>query len=182
MIRPSYARAVSAQVEFERRVWAGLHVTPPHGAGARDGKATQLFWDQNLFNKVLLSFIAKRPLHLPDGSTDAWDAAHGQQLWDLGRPWSWNLSQPEQRAPTPLAARPPWYPRRAEYRWWDLTAADSAAGSTAVSSAPGSRAERAAARLRDAGGAAASERMLLAPPWLISADNSLGHRYTHSEP
>ena len=51
---------MSAQVEFERRVWAGLHVTPPHGAGARDGKATQLFWDQNLFNKVLISALAKR--------------------------------------------------------------------------------------------------------------------------
>ena len=162
-------------VEFERRVWAGLIMTPPARQGQRQAKATQLFWDQNLFNKVLLSALAGRPLHLPDGSTDAWDAAHFKELWQLGRPTSWNLSSPQERVPSPLAVRLPWYPRRAEYRWWQLTAAGATAGAAPVpSGADGPAADGSAAD-----GSASSERLMLAPPWLISADNSLGHRYKH---
>ena len=159
-------------IEFERRVWAGLLLTPPEREGQRQNKATQLFWDQNLFNKVLLSALAGRPLHLPDGSTDAWDKAHSKELWQLGRPTSWNTSSPQERAPSPLAVRRPWYPRRAEYRWWQLTAAAAIAGATA-GVVPG------AADGTAADGSAQSERLMLAPPWLISADNSLGHRYKH---
>ena len=74
--------------------------------------------------------------------------------------------------PSPLAVRLPWYPRRAEYRWWQLATAAASAGASA-GPVPGSAAAEGTA------GAAPSERLLLAPPWLISADNSLGHRYKH---
>ena len=121
---------------------------------------------------MLLSALAGRPLHLPDGSTDAWAAAHSAELGELGRPTSWNLSAPLERTPSPLAARPPWYPLRAEYRWWQLTAAGARAGATA-GAVPG------AADGAPVDVTAPSERLVLAPPWLISADNSLGHRYKH---
>ena len=48
-------------VEFERRVALGLRMTPPAHAGARGNLAVRLFWDQNLFNKVLLAATAPEP-------------------------------------------------------------------------------------------------------------------------
>ena len=47
-------------VEFERRVRLALRLPPPTDAGQRAARETNLFWDQNLFNKVLLyRFLAK---------------------------------------------------------------------------------------------------------------------------
>lgn len=140
-------------VEFERRVELGLKLPPPPNRATRAQEAVRFFWDQNLFNKVLLSALAGRALYMP-GVREPWTEAHQKELWELGRPTSWRLPAPTERPATPrdLHVRAPWYPNRAEYRSWEL------------------------------GGASTRqpvEKLLLAPPWLISADNSLGHRYKH---
>ena len=64
--------------------------------------------------------------------------------------------------PRSLRAISPWFPKHADYRWRELSPAAAAAASHVL---PG-----------EGGG---GERILLAPPWLIAADNSLGHRYKH---
>ena len=154
-------------VEFERRVELGLNLPPPPQRAKREQEAVRFFWDQNLFNKVLLSALAGRPLHMP-GVREPWTEAHQKELWELGRPTSWRLPAPAERPATPRAlnVQPPWYPNRAEYRWWELGGTATGNFSTGGGGGGG-------------GGARLTERLLLAPPWLISADNSLGHRYKH---
>eukprot|EP00966_Prymnesium_polylepis_P106313 2462444-Prymnesium_polylepis.1 len=61
-------------VEFERRVAMAL---PLHAQGPqRYQHTTKFLWDQNLWNKVLLSDMAGHAVFLPDGSDTAWVAAN----------------------------------------------------------------------------------------------------------
>ena len=193
-------------VEFERRVALGLRLTPPKHEKQRANLAVRLFWDQNLFNKVLLSHMINRDIYMPDGSDDAWTRAHWADLRQVGRAehWRsgdgdgtggpgeerrqrWSVAQrrpSERRVATPkgLTARSPWYPPIAEYKWtplptdrWDnLAAPNGAHGLKRKSNGNhrGGSSQRSADDEKE-------ERILLAPPWLISADNALGHRYKH---
>lgn len=140
-------------LEFERRVGLALALTPPTRPGKLVQQTVRFFWDQNLFNKVLLSAMMGRPLYMHDDSDTPWTSAHKQFLWKAARPEQWNPPERELAAPPGLRVAAPWYPRTAAFRWRALPPA--------------------------AGSAASAERVLLSPPWLISADNSLGHRYKH---
>ena len=175
-------------LEFERRIALALRMPPPHSKRKREWLGPHLFWDQNLFNKVLLSNLARRAVFMPDESDREWTRSHREWLRLVGRPedvvsagphasgtrvWQtvrggarppsgWML--PDEQVDTPSAhhVRSPWYPRRADYRWRELSPPATASSTVMV---PG-----------EGGG---GERVLLAPSWLISADNSLGHRYKH---
>ena len=72
-------------------------------------------------------------------------------------------------------AREPWYPPIAEYKWAMLPTRYRALASP--TGAYG--AQRVAGDGSGGDGGSVGERILLAPPWLISADNALGHRYKH---
>ena len=182
-------------VEFERRVALGLRMRPPLHNGRRANLAVRLFWDQNLFNKVLLSHMIGRDVYMPDDSDAAWSRAHGDDLRAIGRAEHWMSGDgdgtggpgeerrrgafrasagvgPRGRSvqtPPGLTVRAPWYPPIAEYKWSPLptTAWER------LSSPEG------ATGLPRRGSGVTPERILLAPPWLISADNALGHRYKH---
>ena len=79
-------------------------------------------------------------------------------------PSGWHVPQHAVSTPKPLRAISPWFPEHADYRWRELSPAAAASADAVV---PG----------QGGGG----ERILLAPPWLIAADNSLGHRYKHKQ-
>ena len=158
-------------VEFERRVRLALRLPPPTDAGQRAARETNLFWDQNLFNKVLLSALAGRALYLPDDSDRGWREGHADLLTRLSQPkQSWRAAA-DVSAPDGLTVRDPWYPRASGYLWWPLDAASVAAAASVEAGG--------AAAPSSGDGGAAVEKLLLAPPWLISADNTLGHRYRH---
>ena len=170
--------------EFERRVGLGLRMPPPKREGKRESLAVKLFWDQNLFNKVLLSKLIGREAFLPDDADAAWTRAHAPDLRLVGTAacgrtrsaevlspchgatggWKPIPTAAAVAAPASLTVRAPWYPRRAAYK-----------GSTI----PSLGFEALAAPGATHSGGTSHERVLLAPPWLISADNSLGHRYKH---
>ncbi|KAL1523032.1 hypothetical protein AB1Y20_017994 [Prymnesium parvum] len=139
-------------VEFEARVDAALKLPPPKNVGRREQQAVRFFWDQNLFNKVLFSALAGRQVYLPDDSDAPWTRQHEGFLRSLSTT-AW--LQPDVRIATPsgFAVREPWYPSTSDYRWHELKPPPA-------SDLP-------------------PERVLLAPPWLISADNVFGHRYKH---
>ena len=186
-------------VEFERRVALGLRLRPPQREGRREGLAVRLFWDQNLFNKVLLSSLIGRDVYLPDDSDVAWTRAHADSLRAAGRPEHWLSGEGdgtggpgEERRPrfdagrppadahlrvaTPqgLTVRTPWYPPIAEYKWTPLPAPTW----RELSAPEGARALPGyGLGTRERRALPPPERILLAPPWLISADNALGHRY-----
>ena len=138
-------------LEFDARVAAGLWLPPPRGT-LRNSRIIQLFWDQNLFNKVLLSALAGHAVHLPDDSDRPWRTANTRSLQALGRRHAYRAPLGRIGPPEGMLTAPPWYPPVGEYRWQHVDAATAGGG---------------------------GEALLLAPPWLISADNSLGHRYKH---
>ena len=72
--------------EFERRVALGLRTPPPRNEHRRESLAVRFFWDQNLFNKVLLSRLIDRDVYLPDSSDAAWTSSHMDALRLVGRP------------------------------------------------------------------------------------------------
>ena len=187
-------------VEFEHRVALGLRTPPPHNDARRENLAVRFFWDQNLFNKVLLSHLIDRDVYMPDGSDEGWTSTHRPELRLVGRPGPiehapggivWQSADVPVRAPPWLTARAPWYPPLAEYKWAQLptpyVALASANGAHGAARAVGSRRGVAASTAASAalgtasssGSAVRPERIMLAPPWLISADNALGHRYKH---
>ncbi len=178
-------------VEFIARVDQTLAMRVPESKRERAAVVARLFWDQNLFNKVLLppaatqlllcslmlwrnkvllSAMAGRRLYVPDDSDAEWRRAHGGEIVAAGIDFTkrappphaaaWRQPTARVAAPSALMVRPPWYPRRSEYRWVELHGAPGDA-------TPGGAGE------------GAGERVLLAPPWLVSADNSLGERYKH---
>lgn len=138
--------------EFEERVTAGLQLPPPKNAARRNEQSVRFFWDQNLFNKVLLSAFAQRRVYLPDDSDSSWTRKHSEYLRVLGLD-GWHLPKESIATPHNLTTQAPWYPATSEYKWRTL--------------------------LPSFGSALEPERVLLAPPWLISADNVFGHRYKH---
>ncbi|EOD37892.1 hypothetical protein EMIHUDRAFT_224863 [Emiliania huxleyi CCMP1516] len=153
----------SIMLEMERRVEAALAMPPPQKVPY--GSLPGLFWDQNLFNKALLSAMANHALSLPDPAGRSflgggeWSRTHAAELRRLGdvlKTWR----RGEAAAPPGLSVRPPWFPHRAEYRYWSLRRAAVGADASLWRPVP-------------------EERILLAPPWLVSADNAFGHRYKH---
>lgn len=162
--------------DFERRIALALPLPPSVPWRGRASHASQFLWDQNVWNKVegrkpkaqpsvmaypptlaqaILSHMAGHAAYLPDGSDAAWTAAH-KPLLRARHYWR------EAEYATPLAAAPPWFPRHARALWHDFGAA--AAGSLVPPSA---------------GTAAAVERMVLAPAWLVAMENGIGHKLKH---
>ena len=170
-------------VEFMTRVDQTLAMRVPPSKRERAAVEVRLFWDQNLFNKVLLSAMAGRRLYVPDNSDEEWRRAHGGEITAAGISFksrvpsahsaTWRQPTAHVATPSALTVRPPWYPRRSEFRWVELRSAPPGGappgGAPPGGAPPGGEgvAERVA------------ERVLLAPPWLVSADNSLGERYKH---
>ncbi|EOD41492.1 hypothetical protein EMIHUDRAFT_193794 [Emiliania huxleyi CCMP1516] len=70
--------ALFGEFEARARVARSLAVTPPREQTARF--VTQYIWDQNLFNKVLLSALAGHAAYLPDRANAAWTAANRAKL------------------------------------------------------------------------------------------------------
>ena len=149
-------------VEFERRIGHAL-VLPRAWRSP-----VAWLWDQNVFNKVLLSAMAwrisGREVFLPDGSDANWTSLHRRELrarhfWrEPSQPAvDGTLPPPPLLTPTSaLRVAAPWYPREARYLWHELTLPSWAAPSTP-----------------------AAERVILAPSWLVSLENGLGHKQKH---
>lgn len=97
-------------VEFERRITMALQLmaahTQPHGF------ITRYLWDQNLWNKVLLSDMANHSVYLADGSDGAWTGSH-RKILRARRFWR------EGSLPTPdvLQRTPPWGETTERYLW-----------------------------------------------------------------
>ena len=109
-------------VEFERRVALAL---PLHATGSqRRQHTTKFLWDQNLWNKVLLSDMAGHAVYLPDGSDSAWVAANRRER--LRAKFYWR----EARAPTPSPLRvlPPWGETTERYLWYEMRRIDGGGG------------------------------------------------------
>ena len=76
--------------EFERRIALAMPLPPNLPAAERRTHTTRFLWDQNLWNKVLLSEMARHAAYLPDGSDAAWSKSHRPLLrarlyWKRGR-------------------------------------------------------------------------------------------------
>ena len=160
---------------------------------------TQYIWDQNLFNKVLLSALAGHAAYLPDRANAAWTAANRAKLrarnhWlqvdpPLAPPgWLGSSGKYFPRAPR-LYGRKPWVPMRygalraayfflvsgffflqAPMRYGALWAALPTAPPVAAAGEASCRSGGAPAYC---GGG--SERVLLAPAWLVAMEQGLGH-------
>ena len=137
---------------------------------------TQYIWDQNLFNKVLLSALAGHAAYLPDRANAAWTAANRAKLrarnhWlqvdpPLAPPgWLGSSGKYFPRAPR-LYGRKPWAPMRYGALWAALPTAPPVAAAGEASCRSGG------APAYCGGG---SERVLLAPAWLVAMEQGLGH-------
>ncbi len=167
-------------LEFEARVADALRLAPARRGHERAKFITQFIWDQNLFNKVLLSAMAGRAAYLPDGSDAAWSTAHRKQL--RARLY-WSHPTTPLAPPRWLAAAEPYFPRApatpSPGEWqpsrfgalWTSLPTSPPAGALWRGSGCGN-----VSAYRYCGG---SERVLLAPPWLVAMENGLGHKLKH---
>ena len=164
-------------VEFERRIDLAFGMMRKSTQGR--GFITRYLWDQNLWNKVLLSDMATHAVHLPDGSDAAWMAAN-RKILRARRYWR------EGSLPTPreLQRTAPWGETTERYLSYELRGGraevnpppmdgatdgyvNGVSGSGCVGSGGG------------CGGGGSGESIALAPAWLVSMENGLGLKGKH---
>jgi hypothetical protein len=185
-------------LEFEARVARALRMPAEERPNKRASFITRFVWDQNLFNKVLLSAMVGHAAYLPDGADSAWTAAHKPLLrarlyWKqpaapIGPPRWLGASEPYfPRKPSPVSSTP-WAPMRFNALWTTLTTVPPtgalAPAPLACAGAPNPTDAAAAAAAPAAAGPTKSycgsgESVLLAPAWLVAMEQGIGHKLKH---
>ncbi len=138
-----------------------------------------------------------REVFLPDGSDANWTSAHRRELraryfWrepnartaagpppDGAAAASAAASAPPLLAPPSLRVRPPWYPRAARYLWTELTNPPWGAALPDGGWGAGRATGGGGGGGGGSGGGGVVERVILAPAWLVSLENGLGHKQKH---
>lgn len=179
-------------VEFERRISLALGMQHTVPSLQRRSFTTRFLWDQNLWNKVLLSDMAQHAVYLPDGADSAWTASHRRVL-RARRYWREGLMP----TPSSLQKLPPWGETTERFLWYELRGANLSSPRGAAAGADGGVPLPTAASSVDdgyvngqsgsgcvgpgggCGGGGSGERIALAPSWLVSMENGLGLKGKH---
>jgi len=162
-------------LEFERRIALALQLLPGLPSARKPTFKNQYLWDQNLWNKVLLSDMAGRAVFLPDGADSAWTSAHREQL--RARLY-WH--EATMATPPELQVRSPWGTSTERYLWYELRRhpAIGAIGAT-VGAGAASEARAAGGHGMGMSSGGSGERVMLAPAWLVAMENGIGHKGKH---
>ena len=170
--------------EFERRVDHALKLRAKLTGGERARHTTKFLWDQNLWNKVLLSDMASHAVYLPDGSDLTWTSEH-KKILRARRYWREESLQ----TPSSLSKIPPWGQTTERALWYELRGHRNSSNTDAsqivksvldvnayVDGASGSGCSGTGG---GCGGGGSGEKIALAPAWLVAMENGLGLKGKH---